>query len=60
MKYLTMWRMTEARRLLLSSQLSMAQIAEQSGYDSEVAFRKAFKNTLGETPGAVRTGAKVQ
>lgn len=58
MKYLATWRMTEARRLLVSTQLSMAQIAEQSGYDSEVAFRKAFKNVLGETPGAVRAAAK--
>lgn len=54
MKYLTMWRMTEARRLLQTTQLSVAQIAEQSGYESEAAFRKAYRNTLGEPPGAVR------
>jgi AraC family transcriptional activator of mtrCDE len=53
-KYLTMWRMTEARRLLQSTQLSVAQIAEKSGYESEAAFRKAYRNTLGEPPGAVR------
>lgn len=58
MKYLTIWRMNEARRLLQTSALSMAQIAERSGYDSEVAFRKAFKNVLGETPGAVRAQEK--
>lgn len=58
MKYLTVWRMTEARHMLLSTQMSMAQVAEKSGYDSEVAFRKAFKNTLGETPGAIRAMGK--
>jgi len=54
MKYLTQWRMSEARRLLKTTQLSIAQISEQSGYESEEAFRKAFKKTLGEPPGAVR------
>ncbi|WP_370979402.1 cupin domain-containing protein [Agaribacterium sp. ZY112] len=56
MKYLTQWRMTQARHLLQTTQLSVAQIAEKSGYDSEAAFRKAYRNTLGETPGSVRTG----
>jgi AraC family transcriptional activator of mtrCDE len=56
MKYLTKWRMTEARRLLTNTALSTAQVAEKSGYESEAAFRKAFKNTLGVTPGAVRAG----
>jgi len=54
MKYLTQWRMNEARRLLQTTQLSVAQIAEKSGYESEAAFRKAYRNTLGEPPGAVR------
>lgn len=54
MKYLTSWRMTEARRLLQTTALSIAQIAQRSGYDSEAAFRKAFRNTLGVTPGKVR------
>ncbi|MEH6910860.1 MAG: AraC family transcriptional regulator [Oceanicoccus sp.] len=55
MKYLTRWRMNEARRLLQTTQLSVAQIAEKSGYESDAAFRKAYRNTLGETPGSVRT-----
>ena len=59
-KYLTSWRMTEARRLLTSTALSVAQVAEKSGYDSEAAFRKAFKSTLGETPGAVRAASRRQ
>ena len=54
MKYLTQWRMSEARKLLQSTALSVSQIAEKSGYESEAAFRKAYRNTLGEPPGAVR------
>jgi AraC family transcriptional activator of mtrCDE len=60
MKYLSLWRMNEARRLLETSSFSMAQIAERSGYESEAAFRKAFKNILGETPGAIRAQQKQQ
>lgn len=58
MKYLTLWRMAEARRLLTTTDLSTAQIADRSGYESEAAFRKAFKSTQGDTPGAVRSAAR--
>lgn len=54
MRYLTKWRMNEAKRMLKTTQLSVAQIADKSGYESEAAFRKAYKNTLGEPPGTVR------
>ena len=54
MKYLTRWRMSEAKRLLQSSQLSVAQIAEISGYETEAAFRKAYRNIMGEPPGEAR------
>ena len=57
MKYLTQWRMNQARHLLKTTQLSVAQIAEQSGYESEAAFRKAYRKTLGEPPGAVRANS---
>lgn len=56
MRYVTEWRMAEARALLESSDLSMAEIAERIGYQSEVAFRKAFRNIVGDTPGKVRRG----
>lgn len=55
MKYLTKWRMTQAKHLLHTTQLSIAQIAQKSGYESEAAFRKAYRHTLGEPPGSVRT-----
>lgn len=58
MKYLNLWRMAEARRLLSMSDYSIAQIAEMSGYESDAAFRKAFKSTQGQTPGEVRSASK--
>lgn len=54
MKYLTHWRMQQASQLLQSTQMSIAEIAESCGYESEPAFRKAFRNTTGNTPGNVR------
>lgn len=56
-KYLQQWRLIEARQLLICSDKSIAEIAENSGYDSEAAFRKAFKQHQGEAPGAVRSAA---
>lgn len=54
MKYLTQWRMIIARKLLVETEKSVAEISELSGYESEAAFRKAFKQNQGEAPGAVR------
>ena len=54
MQYLTTWRMVKATELLRESQLSLQEIATKVGYDSEVAFRKAFKRWSGVAPGAYR------
>jgi len=54
MAYLTHWRMLMARDLLKATELPMVVVAEQVGYDSEFAFARAFKRTLGVTPGRVR------
>ena len=53
-QYLTTWRMQQAKNLLETTNLSMAHIAEKCGYNSEAAFRKAFKNVMGQTPGKIR------
>ena len=53
MTYLTRWRMLKATRLL-KKEVSMETIAEQLGYDSEVAFRKAFKREIGIPPAQYR------
>jgi AraC-like DNA-binding protein len=53
MIYLTRWRMLRATRLL-KNKVRMATIAEQLGYKSEVAFRKAFKREMGIPPAQYR------
>ena len=57
-RYLKEWRLQIARELLRDTRLSVAEIAERSGYDSEPAFRKAFSQFTGEPPGAVRRAAR--
>jgi AraC family transcriptional regulator, activator of mtrCDE len=52
--YLTSWRMQLADRMLRDRRLSVAQVAEQLGYATEAAFRRAFKRTRGVGPGRVR------
>jgi AraC-like DNA-binding protein len=46
MTYLTRWRMLGATRLL-KHEVRIEAIAEQLGYESEAAFRKAFKREIG-------------
>ena len=58
MKYLVKWRMIEARKLLMTTDKSVFEIAQISGYESEAAFRKAFKLNQGEAPGKVRGKGK--
>ncbi len=52
--YLTRWRMHRASRLLATSLLRVHQIAAQVGYDTESAFHKAFKRSLGVAPSVYR------
>lgn len=51
--YLTRWRMLKATRLLLN-QVRVETIAEHLGYESEAAFRKAFKREMGIPPAQYR------
>ena len=53
MAYLTRWRMLRAQRLL-KNKVSMETIAELLGYESEAAFRKAFKREIGIPPARYR------
>ena len=57
MNYLGKWRMQVAIEALTASDQPVAQIAEDVGYGSEAAFRHAFKNIVGDTPGNVRRQA---
>jgi AraC-like DNA-binding protein len=54
MAYLARWRMTLARRLLREG-MTVAEVAERRGYDSEAGFAKAFKRVTGVGPGAARS-----
>ena len=58
MEYVTGWRMQHAYDVLSSDGKSVTQIAEECGYQSEPAFRKAFKKQFGVGPGAVRREAR--
>jgi AraC-like DNA-binding protein len=55
MEYLTRCRLHRASRLLRESDLTLALIADHLGYESEVAFSKAFKRQLGAPPGQYRS-----
>jgi AraC-like DNA-binding protein len=56
MQYLTEWRMTLARDHLRSGDLSLAQIADRTGYTSPYAFAAAFRRHHGQPPGRWRQG----
>jgi len=58
MQYLTRWRMHVATTWLREGEATVAQLATRLGYRSEAAFSRAFKRTLGVSPGSVRRRAK--
>lgn len=47
-------RMTQASRWLLGTQMSVAEIGEAVGYQSDAAFNRGFKRVHGVGPGAYR------
>jgi AraC-like DNA-binding protein len=58
MQYLAAWRMHLADEML-RSRSSVAQIADRLGYQTETAFRRAFKRVRGVGPGDVRRRARL-
>ena len=59
MKYLTDWRMTVARDLLRTQDISLAEVAERVGYSSLYAFATAFRRLHGQPPGRWRQNGMV-
>ena len=60
MQYLAAWRMHLADAMLRERRASVAQIAEQLGYQTESAFRRAFRRVRGVGPGNVRRSARAR
>ena len=58
MEYVTGWRMQQAYDMLISDNKSVMHIAENCGYQSEPAFRKAFKKQFNIGPGSIRREAR--
>ena len=54
MQYLTQWRMSVAASALRQTRAPIAAIALDVGYDSEAAFTRAFKRSVGTPPGRWR------
>jgi AraC-like DNA-binding protein len=57
-EYLTALRMQHAQELLRESELRLYEIANQVGYESDLAFAKAFKRFLGITPTMYRKNSR--
>jgi AraC-like DNA-binding protein len=57
MRYLLSLRMQRAKTLLQDQQATVAAVATQVGYQSDVAFAAAFKREVGSSPGAYRRAA---
>jgi AraC-like DNA-binding protein len=57
MQYLGLWRMQIAARLLADSQMKVSTVGREIGYESDAAFSRAFKRTVGLSPAAWRDGA---
>ena len=54
MEFVATWRMQLAAGMLAEENASMLDIALRCGYESEAAFRKAFKRIVGIPPGKAR------
>lgn len=54
-KYLSSHRMERARTLIITTPMSISEIARQTGYSNYNHFSATFKTYFGQTPGAYRT-----
>ncbi len=58
MQYITRVRLTKAAASLRTQPVTLVNVATSVGYESEVAFSKAFKRYFGVAPGAYRQGRR--
>jgi AraC family transcriptional regulator, activator of mtrCDE len=57
MEHLLFWRMQIATGWLREPGMTIERVAERCGYDSVSAFSRAFKRSIGESPGTFRRKA---
>src|SRR5258708_4733787 len=57
-EYVTRWRMTQAELMLKDPVTTVAHAARSNGYESEAAFRRAFKRLFGIGPRKARLKGK--
>ena len=57
--YLTLWRLQLGAQKLKSTSSSVAQIADEVGYESEPSFNRAFKREFGLPPARFRNHVKL-
>ncbi|MFD4369721.1 AraC family transcriptional regulator [Rhodococcus sp. NPDC058521] len=60
MQYVTRWRMQVALDWLQTDDVPVTALATRLGYASEAAFSRAFKRTVGVSPGACRTSTELR
>jgi AraC-like DNA-binding protein len=58
LKKVSFMRIDYARRMLISGTKSLQEIAEETGFNSEFAFSKSFKNATGISPGRFRNQSR--
>jgi AraC-like DNA-binding protein len=57
-KYMTLLRMEEGKRLLAETDLKVAAIASRAGYDDPAYFYRVFRREVGVTPSQYRRRAR--
>lgn len=57
-EYVNNWRVEQAMRLLASTDLSLQEVAAQSGFNSISSFRRYFVSKMGQTPSAYKKAHK--
>lgn len=55
-RYLQLVRVDKAKKLLISTSLSIQQVAAEVGYENVSFFVRVFKNVVGQTPGRWKSG----
>lgn len=59
MQYITRWKMNVALTCLKNEDVSLGELANRLGYQSEAAFSRAFKRFIGVSPGAARRNGHI-